>query len=670
MIGTADVRNRKAAHLDLRADQHEVEFTSRSVRGKGRDGLAVGAAQPGRRQQLIQFLRPPERIEVTGDNNRFGRTHHQLLQIAQLQLPIAAAERQVDQKQAHSFQFQFDHQAFDASVEVVEALAMNPRCNQKGIGLVAQHRQMLMDRSLAVFALVDRVVPEGVSQVLRLIDPLAAPGAGIHLEQANHIGLLLHQEVRQLRQDAMVVAQITGAGEGQVEAGTAACGIADVIDDKSHDRYLRAQCNAHQQRCADCGTIAPNMNQPDKAQTSLADHIGPGLITGAADDDPSGIATYSQAGAQFGLQMLWTVVLTFPLMCAIQMVSARIGHVTRKGLTANIRLVFPQWVTLGVAGLLVAANSLNISADIAAMAEALRLLVGGSAQVYAVTFGLLCLVLQVFLLKWLTLALFTYVAVVFSLHIDWGEVALSVIWPHFELNQTALLMIVAVFGTTISPYLFFWQAGQEMENALERGDQPRSPAQIRAHLRYIKWDTISGMAVSNIVAFFIILCTAVTLHKAGMTQIQTAAEAAEALRPLAGRFTFVLFSLGIIGTGLLAVPVLAGSAAYAAAEAFGMRGSLSFRVERGEGRGFYAIIALATLGGVVLAFTPADPVDELFWAAVLNGVISVPIMAVMMLLAARKDVMGAYAVGGTLRSLGWLSTAVMMITVAALLFAS
>jgi len=419
------------------------------------------------------------------------------------------------------------------------------------------------------------------------------------------------------------------------------------------------------------------MSTAAAADPSPADRIGPGLITGAADDDPSGIATYSQAGAQFGLQMLWTVVLTFPLMCAIQMVSARIGHVTRQGLTANIRRVFPAWVTVGVAGLLAVANSLNISADIAAMAEALRLLVGGSAQIYAMTFGLLCLVLQVFLpyrvyvfwLKWLTLALFTYVAVVFSLHIDWTAVALSVVLPQLQLDKKALLMIVAVFGTTISPYLFFWQAGQEMEDALARGDTPRSAAQIRAHLRYIKWDTIIGMAVSNIVAFFIILCAAVTLHTAGITQIQTAAQAAEALRPLAGQFTFMLFAMGIIGTGLLAVPVLAGSAAYATAEALGMRGSLSFRVERGEGRGFYAIIALATLGGVILSFTPADPVDELFWAAVLNGVISVPIMVVMMLLAARKDVMGDYAVGGMLRLLGWLSTAVMMITVAALLFA-
>ncbi len=420
------------------------------------------------------------------------------------------------------------------------------------------------------------------------------------------------------------------------------------------------------------------MNSAEQPGRSGVDHIGPGLITGAADDDPSGIATYSQAGAQFGLQMLWTVILTFPLMCAIQMVSARIGHVTRQGLTANIRRVFPAWVTIGVAGLLVAANSLNISADIAAMAEALRLLVGGSAQIYAVTFGLLCLVLQVFLpyrvyvfwLKWLTLALFTYVAVVFSLHIDWSEVVLSVVFPQLHLNKNTLLMIVAVFGTTISPYLFFWQAGQEMEDALARGDAPRSDAQIRSHLRFIKWDTITGMAVSNIVAFFIILCAAVTLHTAGLIEIQTAAQAAEALRPLAGRFTFMLFALGIIGTGLLAVPVLAGSAAYATAEALGLRGSLSFRVERGEGRGFYAIIALATLGGVVLAFTPADPVDELFWAAVLNGIISVPIMVIMMLLAARKDVMGNYAVGGTLRSLGWLSTAVMMVTVTAMLFAT
>jgi NRAMP (natural resistance-associated macrophage protein)-like metal ion transporter len=409
-----------------------------------------------------------------------------------------------------------------------------------------------------------------------------------------------------------------------------------------------------------------------------ADRLGPGLITGAADDDPSGIATYSQAGAQFGFGMLWTVVFTFPLMTAIQMVSARIGHITGHGLTANIKRAFPRWVTVSIVLLLVCANTLNVSADIAAMGEALQLLAGGSALIYSITFGLLCLVLQVFLpyrsyvrwLKWLTLALLSYVAVVFMVDIDWAKVAWSVILPPMVLSRQSLLMIVAVFGTTISPYLFFWQAAQEMEDVRAAGEGPPTVASVRRHLRRIKWDTIIGMAVSNIIAFFIILSTAVTLHAHGAQTIDTAAQAAEALRPLAGDFTFAVFSLGIIGTGLLAVPVLAGSAAYAAAEAMGFEGSLSSRLEHGEGKGFYSIIALSTLGGVALSLTPSDAVQELFWAAVLNGVIAVPIMVVMMLLAGRTDIMGEHTVNGRLRMLGWLSTAVMAAAVVGMLWMS
>jgi NRAMP (natural resistance-associated macrophage protein)-like metal ion transporter len=399
------------------------------------------------------------------------------------------------------------------------------------------------------------------------------------------------------------------------------------------------------------------------------------LITGAADDDPSGIATYSQAGAQFGYSLLWTVVLTLPLMAAIQIVSARIGYVTRRGLAANIKERFPRWVLLGVVGLLLAANTLNIAADIAAMAEALRLLVGGSAHVYALTFGLLCLVLQVFLpyttyvrwLKWLTLALLSYVAVVFSLHIDCSQVLLDVVWPRLTNSHEALLTIVAVFGTTISPYLFFWQAAQEMEDAGPQASCPHDAADVRRHLGRIKVDTIAGMTFSNLIAFFIILSTAATLHAAGVRDIQTSAQAAEALRPLAGEFTFLLFSLGIIGTGMLAVPVLAGSAAYAVAEAAGWHGSLSLRLDRGEGRGFYGVIAVATLGGVALCFTPTDPVKELFWSAVVNGVIAVPIMAVMMLLASRRDTMGDHVIGARLRGLGWFATGAMAATVLAML---
>jgi Mn2+/Fe2+ NRAMP family transporter len=359
--------------------------------------------------------------------------------------------------------------------------------------------------------------------------------------------------------------------------------------------------------------------------------------------------------------MLWTMVFTLPLMAAIQIVSARIGYVTRRGLTANIKASFPRWVLLVVVGMLVLANTLNVAADIAAMAEALRLLVGGSAHVYAVTFGLLCLVLQVFLpyqayvrwLKWLTLALLSYVAVVFTVQLDWWQVASDVFRPRLVAHHDMLLMVVAVFGTTISPYLFFWQAAQEMEDTTDSA--PHSPQ-----------DTIIGMTFSNLIAFFIILSTAATLHAAGVTDIQTSAQAAEALRPLAGEFTFLLFSLGIIGTGMLAVPVLAGSAGYAFAEAAGWPGTLSARLDRGEGRGFYGVIAAATVGGVILCFMPVDPVRELFWAAVLNGVIAVPIMVVMMLLASRRATMGEHVIGVRLRWLGWIATAVMAVTVGAM----
>ncbi|MEO8248299.1 MAG: divalent metal cation transporter, partial [Burkholderiales bacterium] len=352
-----------------------------------------------------------------------------------------------------------------------------------------------------------------------------------------------------------------------------------------------------------------------------ARQLGPGLITGAADDDPSGIATYSQAGAQFGFSMLWTMVVTLPLMAAIQLISARIGYVTRRGLTANLKLAFPRWVVLAVVGMLLVANTLNIAADIAAMAEALRLLLGGSAHVYAVTFGLLCLMLQVFLpyqryvrwLKWLTLSLLAYVALAFTVRLDWLQVASAVVFPRFPAGSNShdvLLMVVAVFGTTISPYLFFWQAAQEVEGVVS--GKPHTAGEVKQELQRIKFDTLIGMTFSNLIAFFIILSTAATLHAAGVTNIQTSAQAAEALRPLAGEFAFLVFGLGIIGTGMLAVPVLAGSAAYAVAEVAGWPASLRLdvRLARDEGRGFYGVIAAATVGGVILCFTPMDPVRE------------------------------------------------------------
>jgi NRAMP (natural resistance-associated macrophage protein)-like metal ion transporter len=407
-----------------------------------------------------------------------------------------------------------------------------------------------------------------------------------------------------------------------------------------------------------------------------ARQLGPGLITGAADDDPSGIATYSQAGAQFGFLTLWTVVFTFPLMVGIQLVSARIGRVTGHGLASNIGRNFPRAILYFIVVLLVAANTVNIAADIAAMGDALQLVVGGPSHVYVVVFGTACLLLQVFLtyqryvryLKWLTLALLSYVALVLTIHIPWHEVATHSVTPHFAFTAEYLTVVVAVFGTTISPYLFFWQASQEVEELNAdpaAGALAHAPEGADEHLRRIKIDTYLGMAFSNLIAFCIIVGTAATLNIAGITDIQTSAQAAEALRPLAGHFAFLLFALGIIGTGLIAVPVLAGSAAYAVAETFEWKRGLDFKLL--EAREFYAIIALATLGGVALDFSPIDPIKALFWSAVINGVIAVPIMVVMMLLADDPKVMGRFTVTRRLKALGWLATGTMAAAVAGML---
>jgi NRAMP (natural resistance-associated macrophage protein)-like metal ion transporter len=410
--------------------------------------------------------------------------------------------------------------------------------------------------------------------------------------------------------------------------------------------------------------------------------LGPGLITGAADDDPSGIATYSQAGAQFGFNMLWTVLLTYPLMVAIQMVSARLGCITGRGLAANVKTAFPRPMLYSIVGLLLVANTINIAADIAAMGEALRLLLGGSARLYSVVLGFSCLGLQVFLsyetyvryLKWLTLSLLSYVAVIFTIHVPWPQVLAHTIFPQLRLDHATITILVAVFGTTISPYLFFWQAAQEAQD-LRAGSGGADAAQplphalevARRHLRRIRWDTYLGMGFSNLIAFFIILSTAATLHAAGITDIQSSDQAAAALAPLGGPVTFLLFSLGIIGTGLLAVPVLAGSAAYAVAESFEWRSGLDMRVR--EAIEFYAIIAIATIGGVALNFTRLDPMRALIWTAEIDGVIAVPIMAVLMLLASREDIMGRFVIRPKLRLLGWSATLIMAITVLAM-FAS
>lgn len=421
--------------------------------------------------------------------------------------------------------------------------------------------------------------------------------------------------------------------------------------------------------------ITPSVQTSPAAESEAAQllrSLGPGLVTGAADDDPSGIATYSQAGAQFGDQMLWTVVLTYPLMTAIQLVAAEMGRVTGRGLAANIKRVFPVWVLAPLVIALVVANTINIAADVAAMGQAAVLIAPGSAPdiVYTVGFGLVSLLLQILMpynsyvriLKWLTLALLAYVGVVFTVKIDWGAVALHTVWPQFRLDSKAMTLIVAIFGTTISPYLFFWQASQEVEEIEANVDAHAlrgAPSEALRALRGLRIDTAIGMLFSNLVAFFIILTTAVTLNAHGVVNIDTAAQAAAALRPIAGPLAFALFSAGIIGTGLLAVPVLAGSAAYAVAECFGWREGLARKPR--EAIGFYAVVAVATLGGIGLNFLHVDPIKALFWSAVVNGVVSAPIMVVMMLLAVCPSVMGRFTISPTLRVMGWLATAVMAV---------
>jgi NRAMP (natural resistance-associated macrophage protein)-like metal ion transporter len=395
--------------------------------------------------------------------------------------------------------------------------------------------------------------------------------------------------------------------------------------------------------------------------------LGPGVIAGAADDDPSGIATYSQAGAQFGYGQLWSVILTFPFMVAIQLVSARIGRVTGKGVIANARSIYPEWIVISLVLLVTIANTINIAADLAAMGAAITLIIGGPASFYAVLFGLFCAASEVFIpyrryshvLKWLTLALFVYVAAIFTIHVEWIDAGLQIIRPAFQLNTDYVLLIVAVFGTTISPYVFFWQTAQEVEDLELARETPlvTQAADSKGHLRRMAVDTFVGMAFSNGIAFCIMLTTAATLHQAGINVINTAAEAAEALRPLAGPLTFALFSLGIIGTGLLAVPVLAGSAGYAVAEAMRWRSSLEAKPDKA--RGFYAVIAAATLIGAALGFSTLDPIQMLFWSAVINGLVAVPVMAAMMVMAGNEGLMGRFKTGPVLALCGWAATALM-----------
>lgn len=417
----------------------------------------------------------------------------------------------------------------------------------------------------------------------------------------------------------------------------------------------------------DTSNAAPRPKNPRKRRFRLLKALGPGLITGAADDDPSGIATYSQVGAQFGYGLGWTMLLSFPLMAVIQGISAGIGAVTGQGIAQNLRRHYSPWL-LGIAVLLLlVANIINLGADLAAMGAALQLLIGGSFRLYAIIFAVVCVGLEVFVsyaryvkvLKWLTLSLFAYVAVVLSVDIPWSEALHGVLVPQLSFDPGHAMALVAILGTTISPYLFFWQAGEEVEE-LHRRDRARLAVRPHAaprELSRIRVDTLVGMGFSNLIALFIIVATGATLHASGVTQIETSAQAAEALRPVAGPFAFAIFSIGIIGTGLLAVPVLAGSSAYAVAEMFRWPEGLDRKPK--EAKAFYATIAVATIGSVLLSFSALDPIRALYWSAVVNGILAVPLMALMLAMAVNPRVMGKLTAPWWMIAVGAVATVVM-----------
>jgi NRAMP (natural resistance-associated macrophage protein)-like metal ion transporter len=399
------------------------------------------------------------------------------------------------------------------------------------------------------------------------------------------------------------------------------------------------------------------------------------LITGASDDDPSGIGTYSQAGAQLGYGIGWTMLLTFPLMAAIQEISARVGRVTGHGISGNVCRHYPGWLLTVVVSLLCIANTINIAADLGAMADATRLLIGGHGIIYVVAFGVISVAAQIFLdykryvavLKWLTLSLFAYVAALAFAHISWKEALAGVLLPKLSWSADYFTTIVAILGTTISPYLFFWQASQEAED--QRVDKTKRPLiekhyGARKEFSRIRADTVVGMAFSNLIALSIIVTAAATLHAAGKTDIQTSAQAAEALRPIAGQFAEVIFALGIVGTGLLAIPVLGGATAYAVGE--GRRWPVGLARRPREAAAFYAVLALSGAIGIALNFASINPISALYWSAVVNGVLAVPVMVLLMFMARRRDVMDRYVIGGPLYWLGWLSTAAMFFSVLAM----
>ncbi|KAA1176601.1 divalent metal cation transporter [Rhizobium tropici] len=410
--------------------------------------------------------------------------------------------------------------------------------------------------------------------------------------------------------------------------------------------------------------------EPSKPR--LLEILGPGLVTGASDDDPSGIATYSQAGAQFGYLASWTLIFTYPLMAAVQMISARIGRTTGRGLAGSMARCYPRWVGVSITVPLLLANVINLGADLGAMGDAAHLLLNGNSLIYVAAFGVICVLLQVLLkykryvavLKWLSLALLSYIATLFVVHVDWSNFTRGLLLPTFKGDANYWSMIVAIFGTTISPYLFFWQASEEAEDLKEKPRQEplvEHPQEAkRANMR-ITLDTLIGMAASNIVALAIITTTAATLNSAGATNIESSVDAAKAIEPLAGSFAKIIFATGIIGTGLLAVPVLAGSAAYAVGEA--ARWKVGLSREPSEAKAFYVTVGLATAVGMLLNFTPIPPMKALFWSAVLNGMVAVPVMVILMLIATNRKVMKQFIIGTWLKVFGWLSCVAMFVAV-------
>jgi len=417
------------------------------------------------------------------------------------------------------------------------------------------------------------------------------------------------------------------------------------------------------------------VDKPESADTTSGSRIvrflrtlGPGLVTGAADDDPSGIGTHSQVGAEFGYGLAWTFVLSFPLMIAIQIVAAEIGRVTGAGIARNLRRHYPRpllWLTVS---LLLVANIVNLGADLSAMGAALQLLVGGSGALYTLFFGILCIVLEVWLsypryaaiLKWTTLSLLTYFAVVAVVNVPWAQALRSLVVPELELTAAYATGFVAILGTTISPYLFFWQAGQEIEEQRRHHAKPLclTPMTAGPELKRIQVDTLTGMAFSTVISLAIVFATAATLHANGVHEIATSSQAAEALRPIAGQFAFAMFAVGIIGTGLLAVPILAGSAAYAVTEMAGVAGSLDAKPL--SARLFYGTIAATTLAGAALSGVGIDPARALYWAAVVNGILAGPLMIVMMLIVRNPRAMGRLTMSRRQTIGGWAATAVML----------